>query len=145
LSISSDLASEATRVLLLVGPELDLQSPGLAGGREDLSNSLFECSIKFFGHPLDPQEIALGNVEGLAPDVHLLSGGHLDLPVALGLVGVVSRVVGSLDGHLLSISEISLSVLAFQGFHLIPCKEGLLGGPCICSCNSSEEDEELHP
>jgi len=30
LSKSSDLASEATSVLLLVGPELDLQSPGLA-------------------------------------------------------------------------------------------------------------------
>ena len=52
-TLRTNLASEATRVLLLVGPELDLQSPGLAGGREDLSNSLFECSVKFFGHPLD--------------------------------------------------------------------------------------------
>ena len=32
--------------------------------------------------------------------MHLLVGGHLDLPVALGLVGVVSGVVGSLDGYL---------------------------------------------
>ena len=32
--------------------------------------------------------------------MHLLSGGHLDLPVALGLVGVVLRVVGSLNGDL---------------------------------------------
>ena len=47
-----------------------------------------------------PQEISLEKVKGLAPDVHLLVGGHLDLPVALGLVGVVSGVVGSLDGHL---------------------------------------------
>merc|ERR1719341_1045564 len=87
LSKSSDLASEATCVLLLVRPELDLQGPRLAGGREDLSNSLFICSIKLFGHPLDPQEIALGNVKGLTPDVNLLSCRHLDLPVALGLVG----------------------------------------------------------
>jgi hypothetical protein len=133
LSISSDLASEATRVLPLVRPELDPESPGLTGGREDLSNSIFECSINFLGHPLDPQEISLENVKGLAPDVHLLVGGHLDLPVALGLVGVVLGVVGTLDGYLLSISEVSLSVLAFQGFHLIPCDEGLLGRPCICS------------
>jgi len=94
LSKSSNLASEATSVLLLVGPELDLQGPGLAGSREDLSNSISECSIKLFGHSLDPQEISLEKVKGLAPDVHLLVGGHLDLPVALGLVGVVLGVVG---------------------------------------------------
>merc|ERR1719178_287364 len=41
LSISSDLASEATRVLPLVRPELDPESPGLTGGREDLSKSIF--------------------------------------------------------------------------------------------------------
>jgi len=46
LSKSSDLASEATSVLLLVGPELDLQSPGLAGSGDHLSNSISECSIK---------------------------------------------------------------------------------------------------
>merc|ERR1712045_744367 len=73
LSKSSNLASEATSVLLLVGPELDLQGPRLAGGREDLSDTVFICSIKLFGHLLDPQEIALGNVKGLAPDVNLLS------------------------------------------------------------------------
>merc|ERR1719209_1790346 len=145
LSISSNLASEAARVLLLVGPELDLQGPRLAGGREDLSNSLFICSIKLFGYPLNPQEIALGNVKGLTPDVNLLSCRHLDLPVALGLVGVVLGEVGRFDGNLLSISEISLSVLAAQSFHLILWEEGLLCRPCICSCNSSEEDEELHP
>ena len=32
--------------------------------------------------------------------MHLLFGGHLDLPVALGLVGVVLGVVRGLDGHL---------------------------------------------
>ena len=32
--------------------------------------------------------------------MHLLFGGYLDLPVALGLVGVVLGVVGGLDGHL---------------------------------------------
>ena len=32
--------------------------------------------------------------------MHLLVGGHLDLPVALGLVGVVLGVVGCLDGYL---------------------------------------------
>merc|ERR1719507_1417828 len=145
LSKSSDLASEATRVLPLVRPELDPESPGLTGGREDLSNSLFICAIKFRGNPLDPQEIPLEKVKGLAPDVHLLVGGHLDPPVTLGLVGVVLRVVGSLDGNLLSISKGIPSIFAAQGFHLIPCKEGLLCVPCICSCNSnSKKDDELH-
>ena len=32
--------------------------------------------------------------------MHLLVGRHLDLPVALGLVGVVLRVVGSLNSDL---------------------------------------------
>ena len=30
----------------------------------------------------------------------LFVGGHLDLPVALGIVGVVRGVVGTLDGNL---------------------------------------------
>ena len=47
-----------------------------------------------------PQEIALENVKGLAPDVDLFVGGHLDLPVALGIVGVVRGVVGTLNGNL---------------------------------------------
>ena len=115
---TEDLASEATSVLPLVGPELDLQSPVLAGGREDLSNSIIKSSMNLFCHPQDlkskdynciyttkvldthPQEIALENVKGLAPDVDLLVGRHLDLPVALGLVGVVGGVVGTLDGNL---------------------------------------------
>ena len=46
------------------------------------------------------QEIPLENVKGLAPDVDLLVSRHLDLPVALGLVGVVRGVVGTLDGNL---------------------------------------------
>jgi len=132
LSKSSNLASEATSVLLLVGPELDLQPPGLAGGRDDLSISILECSDNLVGNLPDPQEISLEKVKGLAPDVHLLVGGHLDPPVALRLVGVVSGVVGSLDGNLLSISEDINSVLAAQGFHLIiPFEEGLLCVPCI--------------
>jgi len=138
LSKSSNLASEATSVLLLVGPELDLQGPGLAGSREDLSNSISECSIKLFGHSLDPQEISLEKVKGLTPDVHLLVGRHPDLPVAPRLVGVIFRVVWSLDGNLLSIIEDILSIPALQGFNLILCV------PCICSRNSSEEYDELH-
>ena len=47
-----------------------------------------------------PQEISLEKIKGLTPDVHLLVGGHLDLPVALGLVGVVLGVVGRLEGYL---------------------------------------------
>ena len=47
-----------------------------------------------------PEEVALEKVEGLAPDVHLLVGRHLDLPVALGLVWVVLGEVGTLDGDL---------------------------------------------
>ena len=47
-----------------------------------------------------PQEVALENVKGLAPDVNLLASGHPDLPVALRLVGVVVGVVGSLNGYL---------------------------------------------
>ena len=50
---------------------------------------------------LYPEEISLENIKGLAPDVNLLASRHLDLPVALGLVGVVLRVVGSLNGNLL--------------------------------------------
>ena len=90
----------------------------LAGGREDLSNSIIKSSMNLFCHPQDlkskdynciyttkvldthPQEIALENVKGLAPDVHLLVGGHLDPPAALGLVGVVLGVVGRLEGYL---------------------------------------------
>ena len=32
--------------------------------------------------------------------MHLLAGWHHDLPVALGLVGVVLGIVWGLDGHL---------------------------------------------
>ena len=49
-TLRTNLASEATRVLLLVGPELDLQPPGLAGGRDDLSISILECSDNLVGH-----------------------------------------------------------------------------------------------
>ena len=47
-----------------------------------------------------PEEVLPDKVKGLAPDVHLLVGGHLDPPAALGLVRVVLRVVWSLDGNL---------------------------------------------
>merc|ERR1711934_92360 len=125
-SNSGDLASEATRVLPVVRPELDLQPPGLVSGRDDLSISILECPNNLVGHLPDPQEIPLEKVKGLAPDVHLLVGGHLDLPVALGLVGVVSGEVGSLDGNLFSISKDIPSVLAAQSFHLILCEKCLL-------------------
>ena len=54
-----------------------------------------------------PEEVFPDEVKGLAPDVHLLVGRHLDLPVALGLVRVVPGVVGSLDGHLAQKMKIS--------------------------------------
>ena len=37
--LNTNLASEATSVLPLVGPELDLEPPGLVCGRKDLANS----------------------------------------------------------------------------------------------------------
>ena len=94
-----------------------------------------------------PEKVALEKVKGLAPDVHLLVGRHLDLPVALGLVRVVLGVLGSLDGHLvhnrkishvtsgedqgnlLSISQVALSVFAAQ-----TCIPG------ICRLEKSESD-----
>ena len=54
-----------------------------------------------------PEKVALEKVKGLAPDVYLLVGRHLDLPVALSLVRVVLGVVGSLDGHLVHKKRIS--------------------------------------
>ena len=47
-----------------------------------------------------PEKVSLANVKVLTPNVHLLAGGHLDLPVALGLVGVVLGEVGRFDGNL---------------------------------------------
>merc|ERR1711971_637226 len=107
-SNSSNLASEAARVAFLVRPELDLEPPRLPVGRDDLSISILKCPHNLL--LLHPQEISLEKVKGLAPDVHLLVGGHLNPPVALGLVRVVFGVVGSLDGYLLSISKVVLSV-----------------------------------
>ena len=47
-----------------------------------------------------PELVALLDIKGLAPDMNLLTGGDPDVPVALGLVWVVRRVVGCLNGHL---------------------------------------------
>ena len=88
--------------------------------------------------------------------MHLLPGGHLDLPVALGLVRVVLGEVGTLDGDLvqevrisrvaksikrdlLSIGKAGLPVLAAQGFNLILGEESLLGVPGICRLNGTNE------
>ena len=88
--------------------------------------------------------------------MNLLASRHLDLPVALGLVGVVLRVVGSLNGNLwikhednemvadkiffsnlLSISKGVLSVLAAEGFHLVLGEESFLWVPCVCSLKTT--------
>ena len=67
---------------------------------QDLKSKDYNCIYTTKVLDTHPQEIALENVKGLAPDVDLLVGRHLDLPVALGLVGVVGGVVGTLDGNL---------------------------------------------
>ena len=62
--------------------------------------SIASCDTQNVQFDAHPQEISLEKVKGLTPDVHLLVGRHLDLPVALGLVGVVLGVVGRLEGYL---------------------------------------------
>jgi len=61
---------------------------------------------------LNPELVAPLDIKGLAPDMNLLTGGDPDVPVALGLVWVVRRVVGCLNGHLLSISQGVATILA---------------------------------
>ena len=52
-TLKTNLASEATCVLLPVRSELEPQPPRLFGGRDDLSISILECSGNLRGHPPD--------------------------------------------------------------------------------------------
>merc|ERR1719394_848062 len=67
----------------------DFEATRLAGRRDVLPKASIKASVQLGGQSFHPEEVALEKVEGLAPDVHLLVGRHLDLPVALGLVRVV--------------------------------------------------------
>ena len=77
-----------------------------------------------------PEEVALEKVEGLAPDVHLLVGRHLDLPVALGLVRVVPGEVGTLDGDLV-VQEMRISRVAKRILRETSCPSARLAFPFL--------------